>query len=441
MFSFVRIIKEMKNILIAIIYLSFSIITKAQEKDSLTLEERVKALESKTNGNEASVERINKLKITGYIQAQYQVAQNDSISSFSGGDFPGGIDKRFRVRRGRIKFTYDGNLTKFVFQMDATEKGLGIRDAYIKVTEPWTQWFSLQAGVHDRPFGFEVGYSSSQFESPERGRMSQILFPDESDLGARLEINAPKTSPWNFLKLEAGFYNGTNPNSIDFDKYKDFIGRLSLIRTNKKETIKYSGGISYYSGGYRPGNNNLYTLQQLSSGDKGFLLTNTALTKGKREYWGADAQLSFDNPIGYTTIRAEYIAGKHASTATKVIVPVTQPSGDTYLRNFDGSYLYYIQALGKSKNSIVVKYEWFNPNTKVDQSGIGVAGTKTSVADIKFSTLGLGWMYRWDENVRFTLYYDIVKNASTQLNLGKPQVNYTGDVKDNVLTIRVQFKF
>ena len=89
----------------------------------------------------------------------------------------------------------------------------------------------------------------------------------------------------------------------------------------------------------------------------------------------------------------------------------------------------------------MVKYDWLNPNTKVDQSKIGVAGTKTSVADIKFSTLGLGWMYRWDENVKFTLYYDIVKNESTQLNLGKPQVNYTGDVKDNVLTLRVQFKF
>ena len=431
----------MKHILTAIVYLSFSIIAMAQEKDTLTMEERVMALESKTTIAESAIEKLNKLKITGYIQAQYQVAQDDSISSFSGGDFPGGIDKRFRVRRGRIKFTYDGNLTKFVLQIDATEKGFGLKDAYVKITEPWTKWLSLQAGVHDRPFGFEVGYSSSLRESPERGRMSQILFPDERDMGAKLEINAPKTSNWNFLKLEAGFYNGTNSNSIDFDKYKDFIGRLSLIRTNKKETIKYSGGVSYYSGGYRPGNNNLYTVEQLSSGNKGFLLTNTALTKGERQYWGADAQLSFDNAIGYSTIRGEYIAGKHASTATKVSVPVTQPSGDTYLRNFNGAYLYFIQALGKSKNSVVVKYDWFNPNTKVDQSKIGVAGTKTSVADIKFSTLGLGWMYRWDENVRVTLYYDIVKNESTQLNLGSPQVNYTGDVKDNVLTLRVQFKF
>ena len=76
----------MKHLFIAIIYLSFSLITKAQEKDTLTMEERVKALESKSTIAESAIEKINKLKITGYIQAQYQVAQNDSISSFSGGD-------------------------------------------------------------------------------------------------------------------------------------------------------------------------------------------------------------------------------------------------------------------------------------------------------------------------------------------------------------------
>lgn len=431
----------MAKLLLSIIGFFLAGITIGQNRDSLILEERVQMLESKSLISESAIEKLNKLKITGYIQAQYQVAQTDSISSFSGGDFSGGIDKRFRVRRGRIKFTYEGNLARYVLQIDANERGVGIRDANVRVTEPWTKWFSLQVGVQDRPFGFEVGYSSSQFESPERGRMSQILFPDESDLGARIEINAPKTSNWNFLKLEAGFFNGTNPVSSDFDKYKDFIGRLSFIKTNKKETIKYSGGVSYYDGGYRPGNKNLYTVVQLPSGEKGFTLSNNSLAIAKRQYWGTDAQVSFESPMGYSILRGEYIAGEHAGSATRVYVPTTQPSGDTYLRKFDGAYFYYIQALGNSKNSIVIKYDWFNPNKKVDQSKIGIAGTRTSAADIKFSTLGLGWLYRWDENVKFTVYYDIVKNESTQLNLGAPQVNYTGDVKDNVLTLRVQFKF
>ena len=44
------------------------------------------------------------------------------------------------------------------------------------------------AGVFNRPFGHEIGYSTSGLESPERATIIQYFFPDERDLGAMLTL-------------------------------------------------------------------------------------------------------------------------------------------------------------------------------------------------------------------------------------------------------------
>jgi hypothetical protein len=61
---------------------------------------------------------------------------------------------------------------------------------------------------------------------------------------------------------------------------------------------------------------------------------------------------------------------------------------------------------------------------------------KTGAPDIKYSTLGLGLAYRWDTYVKLTAYYDMVTNE-TSSNLS----GYGKDLKDNVFTLRMQFKF
>src|SRR5258705_3723706 len=218
----------------------------------------------------SDIEVLKRLKISGYIQAQYQIADmSDSagiangITSFAGGNFAKGVDKRIILRRARIKFQYDAPLnekgistSQYVFQLDATERGVIIKDMYAKFTDPWSGWFSITAGNQNRPFGFEIGYSSGLRESPERGRMSQIIFPNERDLGAMLTIQGPKLSKWNWLKLEAGFFNGTGApgapaqtvtttpfflgsNTSDFDKFKDFIGHLSINRATRSEKVSW----------------------------------------------------------------------------------------------------------------------------------------------------------------------------------------------------------
>ena len=66
---------------------------------------------------------------------------------------------------------------------------------------------------------------------------------------------------------------------------------------------------------------------------------------------------------------------------------------------------------------------------------IGKSGTNLTLADVKFSTLGVGFVRHLNSQTKLILYYDIVKNEPTQLS------GYTADLKDNVLTLRLQFRF
>jgi len=388
---------------------------------------------------------LKKIKLSGYMQAQYQFCDSNGVKSYAGGDFPANNDKRFTLRRARLKATYNGNFTQYVFQIDANEKGFSIKDMYAKVTEPWLQTVSLTFGCQNRPFGNEIGYSSSMRESPERGRMSQVIFPGERDLGAMLTFQLPKTSRFNFLKLEAGLFNGTGPGTVEFDKQKDIIGHLSMNKSTKNEILNFGAGVSYYKGGWRQGNKFVWeegTINTTSGDITGFVVDSTTTNLGqynKREYIGVDLQLNIDLPIGLTTFRAEYIQGTQPGIATSSASPSAQPTADTYIRNFNGAYFYFVQNIMQTKFQVVVKYDWYDPNIKVSGKDIvdvvDSKKTKLSSTDIMYSTLGLGFAYKWDENIKLTAYYDMVQNETTKLK------GYTKDLPDNVLTIRMQYKF
>jgi hypothetical protein len=402
-----------------------------------TLANTVKTIQS-------DLKSLKKLKLSGLIQAQLQFADSNGIASFAGGNFNANTDKRFSVRRGRLKATYTGNLSLFVVQIDVTEKGVGIKDAYLRFTYPKFKALHLTAGVFLRPFGFEVGYSSSSRETPERGRMSQTIFPGERDLGMMLTFQMPKESPLHFLTIDAGMFNGAGGTAVDFDYQKDFIGRIRADRTTKSQKISYGLGFSYYDGGWRQGRKNEYTMGTDSAGVSSFVLDNDTANFGqiaKRTYMGADFQFSIDWVIGITTLRAEYITGQQPGSSSSTTSVSTQPTSDTYFRTFDGAYFYFIQDIWKTKHQLVVKYDWFDPNLDVAGNDIGksISGgsyKKTGSGDLKYTTLGLGWNYKYDNNIKVSLYYDMVTNE-TSSNLS----GWTKDRNDNVWTFRVQYKF
>ncbi|MEP7264340.1 MAG: porin [Bacteroidota bacterium] len=409
------------------------------------------------------IDLLKRIKISGYIQTQFQYADSSGQRSFGGGDFPVAVDKRFQLRRGRLKVQYDApvnakgfSTSQYVLQFDVTEKGVNIKDAYVKITDPWSGWVSLTAGMQNRPFGYEITYSSSMRESPERGRMSQIIFPNERDLGAMVTIQGPKTSNWNWIKLEAGMFNGTGaPDALvgvsDFDKFKDFIGRLGITRSNRAENIKYGLGVSYYMGGYRIDSVNVYGFGKDTSGNDAFVVDAKAVDNynggligsrdhSKRNYLSVDAQFNIDWAPGLTTLRAEYIMGEQPGVAGTTKSTNAAVTTDIYKRNFDGMYFYFLQNILNTPLQLIVKYDWYDPNTDAEGDALGKAvapGAKAfGATDVKYETLGLGLAYRWDSNVKITAYYDNVKNETSN-NLS----GYTQDIRDDLFTLRLQVKF
>jgi len=412
-----------------------------------TITDKIDTLYAQTNAIKRDGEYLKRLKISGYVQLQYQIADTMGAmgNSFAGGSFDANVNNRFLIRRSRIKTIYDHNdvfgntITQIVMQMDLFSGGTAvIRDFYGKFTDPWTRWFGIKAGAMDKPFGYEVTYSSSTRETPERGRMSQLLFPGEKDFGAQFVIQPTRQSIYNVFKFETGIYNGTGVLNNDFDKQKDWISRLSFFTSNRMETVKYSGGISYYRGGHKYGTNKNVEFITTDCGDKSWVVidsNNSNINKiGKAIYYGADAQVSLDWKGGLTTVRAEAIIGQQPGTAKSSATPRTLVTEDLYLRKFNGAYFYFIQNVLHSHHNIMIKYDWYDPNSEV--KGKELIAKKSTVADIKYNTLGIGYLFNYDQNWKFLLYKDFVMSESTAVT------GYTTDTKkDNILTIRLQYTF
>ncbi len=84
---------------------------------------------------------------------------------------------------------------------------------------------------------------------------------------------------------------------------------------------------------------------------------------------------------------------------------------------------------------MVFKYDWYDPNTNVIGPDIGKGGNNINEANIKFSTLGFGYINYFNDNIKLVLWFDKVTNEKTSLS------TYASDIKDDVLTCRVQFRF
>lgn len=378
------------------------------------------------------LKQLQKLKVSGYLQGQFQWGEeNASLKVGSTNEDRENSFNRIGIRRGRIKFSYEEGIAGGVFQLDITEKGVGIKDAYLSIKEPWLRTNSFKVGVFNRPFGNEISYSSSRRESPERSTVFQTLFPEERDLGAMLTLQTGKTSPLHFLKLEAGLFAG-NGIKQETDNRKDFIGHLSANKSWDKFQI--SGGVSYYNGSVYQGSEIVYRMNENS-----FVLSNNPDNKGKfakREYIGFDAQLGIKSILGMTQLRGEYLFGEQPGgvSGSKSPNASSLPSSDTFIRNFSGGYLILVQDLGRLPLSAVVKYDWYDPNTKVSTNDIGL--NNTNKGDISVNTLGFGMLWHINKSLRLQAYYEINSNEKTE-NL----IDYKENRKDNVFTLRIQYKF
>lgn len=479
----------MKRLIPTLMILAAVSLARAQDSTLREVKSELEALKESLQETKGIADKLAKIKVSGYLQLQWQHADSNGIGSVAGGNFPSASNQRLQLRRGRLKTAYDAGTSQYILELEVLPSGVSLKDAEIVLLEPWLKTFALFGGVMDRPFGFEIMYSSSAHEAPERTRVYQTVFPGEKDLGLKLEINPNENMGFlNHLNFKGGLFTGTAggstpgnavavapakavvrdstgaptkdtvvanlptgktapaSNGDEIDSSLDFIGRLGFKAPFNDLNLEFDGGISMYLGKSYSGNDTVYQMQGETA------LVPTAGNKNKafdRQAFGVDAQIYYDIPfLGGMSLRGEYLQGTMPGTlgSSKNYGTSGSAAGTDYpgsymaTRNFMGWYASWIQNFGK-KFQTVVKYDVYDPNTDVEGSAVGTpAGGKLSVQDLAFQTFGLGLIYYWDANLRFTGYYDIVTNEEAGGTTGV-NANWLNDLSDNVLTFRAQVKF
>jgi hypothetical protein len=196
-----------------------------------------------------------------------------------------------------------------------------------------------------------------------------------------------------------------------------------------------SGGISYFNGGFLQ-NSRYINRTSYGSGAPVFLVDSSLSNIGRkapRKYRGADVQLTWNHGKSETAFRAEYWRGTQTAVAEDSETPGSLPDEPYYVRKFDGAFIYLLHRLTKH-HQLAVKYDWYDPNTQVKSKAIRSESRFTS-SDIRYNTLGFGYINYFNENLKLVLWYDLVRNENSSLQ------EFTNDIKDDVFTCRLQFRF
>jgi|WetSurMetagenome_2_1015567.scaffolds.fasta_scaffold148870_2 phosphate-selective porin len=409
----------MKKLLSITIFISISVFGHSQTQSIDSLKEVIERLDGKSNAldervlvNEADLGKLNKIKISGYIQAEFRNYQSVKYITYD-------PYSTFLIRRARIKFTYEAlDGVKFVLQPDFSTGNLTLKDAYAVVNIPKLKTWTIWAGQMNRP-NYEVEYSSSQREVMERSRVIRALYPGEREIGVKLEyigINLP-------LKFQLMAMNGnfTGAQAIDVDTKKDLMSRLVYSIKLPEAGVGIDLGVNGYYGGTRIKTNPFVsTINPL-------IVDSVALGTYLNKHWlGAEMQIYAD-VLGGLSIKGEYMAGvNNYASLTGLTGTLAQKKGDPNKeREFSGYYLYLIKNIGP-KNQFVAKYDYYDPNSKT-------AGEASATSELNFKTWTMAWQYYLNDNIRLSFQYEMPKNET---NTGNP-----ADIKDNIFTARVQAKF
>lgn len=457
----------------------------ASAQASNDLKEQVDATEGKLTSLEenyletkATVAGLAKLKISGLAQIQGQYYLDTGLVSSSRTQ----QQSNFRVRRGRLKATYDaGNGSSFVTQYNINETGLSAQHIYFKWNEPWLNTFSVQAGLQDIPFGYEIGYSSSTMEWLERSRfVSNAMFAGEKDVGFVLGAT-PKVSGLDVVEAKVALMSGWGLNTNMADP-KALIGRLGAGKNFLDAGVGVKIGASYYMESFR--NQVAPIAAKAATKYKNATLASTPLDSvaaikevtsdyfvvdgstnfkktGFREELdanliGADFQMTADLSMIPGLAGAKFSGEMYTGTAVGLAGSNKRPAAITdalYQRDLLAWYAAYVQNIGKSVQT-VVRYDVYDPNTSVSGDEVGawkpdpkdakkkVSTNGTSKTDLQYSTLYLGLNVFLNGNTKLSIGYDMVSNeTSNSLQSTEAISDFSKDADDDFVTVRGQFSF
>jgi hypothetical protein len=453
----------MKKIIVAILALGFGIANAQEvENDSIkpvsidSLQQAINehqlkfdALNEQLSPLQEQVDKLSKLKISGYMQVQFDMYNYQDVPTATGlfQLKPGtsetnvplttntvDVNNSFVIRRARVKFTYqpiEGVL--FVLQPNFSFSAVTLKDAYVQLNDPWINTFQLWVGQFNRP-DYEVEFSSRDRILLERSRMSTILYPQERDLGAKLVANFV-TQYEIPLKIDLAAFNGNfgeGPiaNQVsDVDSEKDIVLRATY-------SLKFPSaglGIDFGGSGYY-GKNTVFAAGTYSDVDnKPF--TAAVGDKLKKQWYGAEIQMFYD-VLGGFALKSEFNKGVISGTAGSAIVnnnPSFNFSGE---RDFVGYYVTLEKNFG-TKFQGGIRYDSFDPNSKLSGNEV------TTPQDLKVHTWGFAFHYFFTTNTKIGLGYTMPINETSNAITGVPNIGglYEKDVRNNTATIRFQTNF
>ena len=391
---------------------------------------------------ESDLQKLTKIKISGYIQAQYDMYDFQNYKGpVSGSDANQPVTNSFYIRRARIKFGYetiDG--IKFVLQPDFAVDKVSLKDAYVVLNDRWfMQTYELTVGQFNR-INYDVEFTSNTREFLERTRMTNTLYPNERDLGAKLEANfmLKYEIP---LKLQLAVFNGNFgtgaiANQVrDIDSNKDLMARATYSFAFPNKGL----GIDIGAHGYL-GSTKVLTPPNKADGKPGDPVVfsdvnNVNFTPNigdtfKKNWFGVEAQIYYDF-LGGTSLKGEYIKGT-ISGSTNPLETYSAFNANKE-RQFDGFYLSFTKNVGKYLQA-AVRYDSFDPNNKLSGSEV------TRADDLKYNTWTFAWQYFYDENVKVVLGYSMPQNEKSD-KVGGDYATTNDYKKGNTFSIRLQARF
>lgn len=346
----------------------------------------------------ADVNKLKKIKVSGYIQARYESYHAPKGVTDKGDNLA--PDNRFYMRRARFKITGQPTDTTIgVVQLDLSgidRTKVETKDVYVEF-HPWGVGvpapFFVRMGQQNVPFGYIIERSSSAREVPERakvfagttvafpkvGGVASVpsfngLFPGERDKGICLFSTETSKVDW-----ALGILNGTGTKSgafgssflVDGGKYEDNNGNKAIVgRVRYPIAWNCNLGGSFYKGSQ--------AVMPVSNASSASMVDQTR--------WGADLQYYFQD----ASVKAEYVTGDepyYSNTSTTA----NGTSGSN--RKVSGWYVVGVKNLGP-KYQAVAQYDVLDDAAMASSFG-------------KLSSWNLGLIRFLDDATRLKLFYEI----------------------------------
>jgi hypothetical protein len=380
------------------------------------------------------------LKITGYVQAQYEFHQDSEDQLQQGGGLLN--QNRFLLRRTRLRLQREWQYGGVMIELDAnTVRGpaIGVQRAEVSLAyrnadqSPLVQ---ATLGLFDNPFGRELVESSRERPFMERSYASRAFFPSEPDLGLRVSGQA------SFFRYSVAVVNGqplgdrTGFILQDPNAHKDVLGRVGVDVT-LESPVRIIGGVSVLNGkGFHAGTDatkntlawrdnisedGLVTLPEITG------VSGVAAQPSKsfnRWLLGADLGAQITSKFGTTHLYGEFSLGSNMDRNTFVADPTTT--------GIDAREMgWYLSLYQEFKQGVLAGFrvDQYDPNADLADSRGGKLIPLTQTITTYSPLIG----FQVAHKARLIGQWDIIRDSLARDIAGVPT-----DRKNNIVTIRLQ---